>query len=200
MLSILLIRSGRTEYDCQGRIQGTLDVPLSEDGRSEVTAGITALGAQLAAQQLAEQQPPVVALYAGPCRSVQETAEIVSERLKLKVKTLDSLHNLNQGLWQGLTFDEVKSKQPKVYRQWHERPDTVCPPEGETLQEARERLKKALAKLAKKYKTGTVALVLGQPLASVLRCMFHEGELPTVCHGELAKAPLWEQLQVPAAV
>ena len=34
MLSILLVRSGRTEYDCQGRIQGTLDVPLSEDAES----------------------------------------------------------------------------------------------------------------------------------------------------------------------
>jgi broad specificity phosphatase PhoE len=191
MLSILLIRSGRTEYDCQGRIQGTLDVPLSEDGRTQVAT---------AAAELADQQASLVALYAGPCRSAQESAEILSERFKLKVKTLEGLQNLNQGLWQGLTFDEVKSKQPKVYRQWHEKPDTVCPPEGETLHEARERLKKVLAKLAKKHKTGTVAIVLGQPLASVLRCMFHEGQLPTVCQGELAKSPLWEQLLVPAAV
>lgn len=191
MLSIMLIRAGRTEYDCQGRIQGTLDVPLSEDGRREVTAG---------ASDLRDQQASIAALYAGPCRSAQETAEILAERLDLKVKTIESLHNLNQGLWQGMLFDEVKSKQPKVYRQWQEKPDTVCPPEGESLQEARARLKKALAKLAKKHKSGTVAVVLGQPLASVLRCMLHEGISLTLCQSDGVKMPLWEHLNVPAAV
>jgi broad specificity phosphatase PhoE len=188
MFSILLIRSGRTEYDCQGRIQGTLDVPLSTDGRREVEAG---------AADLLDKHAAIAALYAGPGRSSQETAEILGERLDLKVKTVDSLHNLNQGLWQGLLFDEVKTKQPKVYRQWLERPDTVCPPEGETLQEARDRLKKALAKLSKKHKTGTVALVLSQPLASVLRAMLHQGQIPAVCPTECAESPLWEQLEAP---
>lgn len=191
MLSLLLIRSGRTEYDCQGRIQGTLDVPLSEDGRLEVLAG---------ASQLIDAHTKVVALYAGPCRSAQETAEILGEQLKLKVKTIDSLHNVDQGLWQGLLFDEVKSKQPKVYRQWQEKPDTVCPPEGETLHEVRDRLKKALAKLSKKHKVGTVALVLGQPLVSVLRAMVREGSGPAVCAGECTKTPLWEELTVAVAV
>jgi probable phosphoglycerate mutase len=189
MLTILLIRSGRTEYDCLGRIQGTLDVPLSEDGRREVLS---------AASELIDQQASISALYAGPCRSAQETAEILAQQLKLKPKTIDSLHNLNQGLWQGMLFDEVKSKQPKVYRQWQERPDTVCPPEGETLQEARERLRKALSKLARKHKSGNIALVLGQPLASVLRSMLREGQSPSVCVAEGNSAPLWEPLPVSA--
>jgi broad specificity phosphatase PhoE len=191
MLSLLLIRSGRTEYDCQRRIQGMLDVPLSDDGRAEVLA---------AAADLVARQASIKALYAGPCRSAQETAELLAEQLKLKVKTLEGLHNLNQGLWQGMLFDEVKAKQPKVYRQWHEKPDSVRPPEGETLGEARERLKIALAKLAKKHKTGAVALVLGQPLANVLRCMLHDGQPPNVCDADATPTPLWEQVEVPAAV
>lgn len=191
MLTILLIRSGRTEYDSQGRIQGTLDVPLSEDGRSEVLAG---------AAELAEKNPTIAALYAGPCRSAQETAEMLAARLRLKPKTIDALQNLNQGLWQGLLFDEVKSKQPKVYRQWQEKPETVCPPEGETLQEARDRLKKALAKIVKKHRSGgTIAVVLGEPLASILRSMLNEGQAPTVCQAECAKSPLWQPLAVSVA-
>ena len=193
MSTILLIRAGRTEYDCQGRIQGTLDVPLSADGRAE---------AQAAAEQVADQVATISALYAGPCRSAQETAEILGERLKLRPKTIDSLHNLNQGLWQGMLFDEGKAKQPRVYRQWQEKPDTVCPPEGETLQEARERLKKALAKLAKKHKTGAIAVVLGRPLAGVLRAMLTDGKAPEVCpacSAASAPAPLWEPLELPPA-
>ena len=36
MLSVILIRPGSTDYDEQGRIQGTLDVPLNEQGGVEV--------------------------------------------------------------------------------------------------------------------------------------------------------------------
>ena len=36
MVQIVLIRPGSTDYDEQGRIQGTLDIPLSEQGTREV--------------------------------------------------------------------------------------------------------------------------------------------------------------------
>jgi probable phosphoglycerate mutase len=189
MLTILLIAAGRTEYDCQGRIQGTLDVPLSDDGRDEVRAG---------ADQLAGEHAEITALYVGPCRSAQETADILAERLELKPKTLEKLHNLNQGLWQGMLFDEVKAKQPKVYRQWQEKPETVCPPEGETLQEARDRLKKGLAKLTKKHKTGTIALVLAQPLAGILRGMLRQEDSEELCLAQCPGKPLWEAIPAPA--
>ena len=190
MLTILLIHAGRTEYDCQGRIQGTLDVPLSDDGRLQAVA---------AADELTLKGAAVAALYSGPCLSAQQTAEIVGDRLKLKPKTLAKLHNLNQGLWQGMLFDEVKAKQPRVFRQWQERPETVCPPEGETLSEAAERLKKALAKLTKKHKTGTIALVLAAPLASVLRSLLRAEQPPCLCQAQSASKPLWEALPAPVA-
>ncbi len=190
MLTILLIRSGTTEFDAQGRIQGTLDVPLCEDGRRQAEA--TAL-------ELAARPAPIDALYAGPCLSAQQTAEIVGERLDLKHKTLKKLHNLDQGLWQGLLFEDVKSKQPKVYRQWHDRPDTVCPPGGETVQEATERLKESLGKLTKKHKGGTIALVLAQPLAGVMRSLLHHDQPPCLCTSAPATTkPLWEPIEVVA--
>src|SRR4051812_32993469 len=172
MLTILLIRSGITEYDSQGRIQGTLDVPLCDEGCRQAVA---------MAEELAAREAPVEALYAGPCLSAQQTAEILGERLHVRPKTIKKLHNLDQGLWQGLLFDDVKSKQPKVYRQWQERPETVCPPEGETVQEASERLKRALAKITKKHKSGTIALVLARPLASVMGSLLQAGQTPCLC-------------------
>jgi probable phosphoglycerate mutase len=191
MLTILLVRSGLTEYDCQGRIQGTLDVPLSGEGRQQ---------AEATAQELAARGTLIDALYAGPCLSAQQTAEVLAATLKHKPKTLKTLHNLDQGLWQGMLFDDVKSKQPRVFRQWQERPDTVCPPEGETLREASERLKAAIAKLTKKHKSGTIALVLAQPLASVLRSMLQAGAPPTLCQSACVGKPLWEPIELAAAI
>ncbi len=189
MLTILLIRTGTTEYECQGRIQGTLDVPLSEDGRQQMEQVAEQLHGQL-----------IDALYAGPCRATQQSADILAEKLQLKTKTVDKLRNLDHGLWQGMLIDDVKIKQPKVYRQWQEHPETICPPDGETLQNTRERLQQALIKIAKKHKSGTVAMVVAEPLTSVMRHVLRDDVLGDLWRVESKKAPPWELIEVPTEV
>lgn len=189
MLRILLIRSGATEYECQRRIQGTLDVPLSEDGRQQI---------EQVAEQLRGQS--VEALYAGPCRATQQSAELLAKQLQVKTKTLDKLANLDHGLWQGMLIDDVKSKQPKVYKKWQEHPETVCPPNGETLQTARDRLQAVLAKIAKKHKSGIVAIVVAEPLASLLRNVLRDDELGDLWQVEGESLPYWELIDVPSEV
>ena len=73
-----------------------------------------------------------------------QTAEILAKALGIKLKKLDRLQNLNQGLWQGMLVEDVRHKQPKVYRQWQEQPENVCPPEGEMLSEADDRVRTAI--------------------------------------------------------
>ncbi len=186
MLNILLIRTGQTDYDSQGRIQGTIDLPLSEEGRNQI-AGL--------AEQLGEYQ--VEALFAGPGKATQQTAELVGEFLHQKVKTNKNLRNLDLGLWQGMLIADVKNNQPKVYRKWLENPEAVCPPEGETLQAAQERLQEVLNKWIKKHKEGTIALVLPEPLASVLNHLLKDAEFGNLwqccCHSR----PAWELISAP---
>jgi probable phosphoglycerate mutase len=76
-----------------------------------------------------------------------------------------------------MLVDDVKTKQPKVYRQWQEQPEMVCPPQGETLGAAKQRVQSALAKLLKKHKSDElVAVVAPEPLASVFRnALGHDG-------------------------
>jgi broad specificity phosphatase PhoE len=187
MLNILLIRAASTEYTGQGRVQGTLDVPLSEDGRRQ---------AELAAEQLSKHA--VETLQCGPCRASRQTAELIGQHLGIKPKTNDLLHNLDLGLWQGMLIEEVKTKQPKVYRQWQERPETVCPPEGETLQHAQERLLSVQAKLVKKFKTGTVAMVLIDPLASVWRSLLLDQPIGDLWQMGGDREALWESIPLTA--
>ena len=70
-----------------------------------------------------------------------------------------------------MLIEDVKRKQPKVFRQWQEQPEIVCPPEGEMLSEAHERVQAALTKMLKKHKEGTIALVIPEPLASLVQCV-----------------------------
>jgi probable phosphoglycerate mutase len=184
MTQIVLIRPGTTPFDEQGRIQGTLDIPLSQRGSAEVRK----LADDLAAFD-------IDTVYSCPCQSARETAEAVAEALSTKFKPLDRLQNVNQGLWQGRCMDEVRQTQPKVYRQWQERPETVCPPGGETLCEAWDRVEATIAKLLRKHDDETIALVVPEPMASVVRSHLVGGELSELWKAH-AGGGQWEVITV----
>lgn len=158
MVRIVLARPGSTELDEQERIKGTLDMPLSDHGNRQIVK---------TARELAAVDIQVV--YTSPCQAAFETGRAIGEFLGVKVKQLDKLQNLNQGLWQGKRIDEVRRKQPKIYRRWQDNPETVCPPEGEMLEQARDRIQSTLTKLLKKHKNGVIALVVPEPLASLIK-------------------------------
>jgi probable phosphoglycerate mutase len=185
MLRIVLIRPGATDYDDQGRIQGSLDIPLNARGIRDVEKLISPLRSQ-----------GIEVIYCSGCEPAVETGRILSEALDVKLKKLDGMCNLNHGLWQGLVIDEVKHKQPKVYRQWSEQPESVCPPEGETVAEARHRVETVLAKTLRKYKHGgVIAMVLPEPLNSIVRAALGLGNLGDLWHAGDQRGP-WDVVEV----
>ncbi len=158
MIQIVLILPGATDYDEQARILAPLDIPLSEQG---VRADQRVIG---------EVRPlKIAAIYCGPCEPAAQSATAIAEALDVKLKKLDNLRNIDHGLWQGMLIEDVKRKQPKVYRQWREQPEIICPPQGEMLRAAQERVQTALTKILKKHKEGTIALVVPDPLAGVIQ-------------------------------
>jgi broad specificity phosphatase PhoE len=160
------VRPGATDFDEQGRIKGILDLPLSESGTTEVAATVA---------QLANLAVDVV--YTGPCRSAVQTAEAIAAPGKCRVKTIDELQNLDHGLWHGKLIDELRQCQPKVYRQWQDHPESICPPGGEALGDAQERLRGAIVRILRKHRSGTVAIVVPEPAASLVRCFLDDSEL-----------------------
>ena len=80
----------------------------------------------------------------------------------------------------GPLLEEVKRKQPKVFKQWQENPETICPPEGEMLQAARDRIDFFLNKVYKKHKSGSIMVVVAEPLASLLVSVLEQSELKDI--------------------
>jgi probable phosphoglycerate mutase len=172
MLQIALIRPGSTDYDVQQRIQGSLDIPLNDRGLAEV-------------DQTAERLRGrgIEAIYAPASQPAMQTAERIAKSLSVKWKKIERLQSLRQGLWEGMLVEDVRYKQPKVYRQWQEQPEHVCPAEGEMLSEADQRVRAALTKLLRRNKNGIIGIVLPEPLLSLARRLLTGGEL-----GDLWKA------------
>lgn len=155
---LLVIRAGPTEYDVAGRIRGALAVPLAEPG----VAAARRVAADLAAS-------PPEAVYASRDVAAGEAARIVAAACGLRPRRVENLENLDQGLWQGMLVEDIRHKQPRLYRQWQDNPWAVAPPEGELLGDACHRVEAALESIVRRHRAGRVAVVVPMPLDRIVR-------------------------------
>lgn len=160
MATVVLIRAGFTDYDDQHRLVGTLDLPLNQRGVEQIRAAVNSL---------AERNIRLEAIYTSPEDPACATAHVVAEsQASAKVRELDELRNVNQGLWQGLPEADIRKRFPKLFKNCKDSPVAICPPEGETLLDACQRLARALTKAIRKH--DVFAIVAPEPLATVIRC------------------------------
>ena len=156
--SLIVIRAGATDFEVQGRIRGAVDIPLCSAGVAEAEqAAILLTGSSATALYTAEELCAV------------ETGRIVGQAMGLKPRGVARLQNLDQGLWQGMLVEEIRRKQPRLYRQWQDNPWAVAPPDGELLEEACERVEGALEKLLRRHARDRVVLIVPGPLDRIVR-------------------------------
>ena len=163
MSQVILIRPGATLYDEQNRVQGVLDIPLSERGVAKWSGWRRRSRRAWATRRW----PPCTA---APARTPIRTAEIVGKVIGVRPKRINEFRNLDQGLWQGLQIDEIKRRNTQLFRQWIEDPATICPPQGETVERAMERIKAAFRPLLRRHQDEAIGLVVGEPLARLVAC------------------------------
>ena len=165
-LKVLIVRPGCTELDDQGRISGTLDLPLSKSGVDQITK----MAAELSELSIDK-------VYAGPGAAAKQTADLLAENRKVKVKLEDDLRNLDYGLWHGKRLEELKETQPKLVKMWQDQPHSICPPDGETVDDLESRVQRFVKKLTKKYKTGAVIVVTAEPVACVVKSILENADI-----------------------
>jgi broad specificity phosphatase PhoE len=170
---VLLVRPGATEFDDQGRIKGSLDIPMSERGHQQVTS---------LTEQLAEVR--VKTIYTSPCESARETAERLALGRDVRIKTVDAFRNVDHGLWHGKLIDEVRRNHPKVYRQGQDSPTDICPPGGESIRDAKARVIKAVRKVVRKSGDDVIAIVIPDPMAWVVESLLSGTELSDLWKAE----------------
>lgn len=180
---VLLVRPGATEFDDQGRIKGSLDIPMSDRGRQQVTS---------LTEQLAEVR--VKTIFTSPCESARETAERLAQGREVRVKVIDAFRNIDHGLWHGKLIDEVRRNHPRVYRQGQDSPTDVCPPGGESIRDAQARVIKAVRKVVRKSGDDVIAIVIPDPMAWVVESLLSGKELSGLWNAE-TDSGRWELIE-----
>ena len=169
MAKVYIVRTGQTTWETQERVESTAGAPLTAQGKRTV---------QATAEQLTKER--IGAIYAGTGEAELQTAKLLAKVLDLKVRKNQDLREIDYGLWQGLTVEEIKRRQPKVLKQWNVDPSSIRPPGGETIQEARERLIAAVREIIKRRKNGPALFVLRPIAAALVRCTFEVGRIESM--------------------
>lgn len=164
-LTVHFAKSAPTDFDSQNRICGSLDLPLSPDGRSLATE---------LSEEWAVAQFDII--YSATCSAAKETAAAIVKNQKCRLKTIDCWKNLDHGLWHGKCRNEIKESAPRFYRQWQESPGTIAPPEGETFEAVKRRCQASVRKISNKWRHrhAEILIVAPDPLLQILFELFQE--------------------------
>jgi probable phosphoglycerate mutase len=137
MTTIYLVRHGKTDW-LGNRITGNIKgVHLNEIGRSQA-ARIAAYLAQFS----------IKAVFSSPMERTMETAEPLAAVKGLSISSLDFLREIDFGTLQGLG-EELASL--PIWHQFLSHPAEVLFPDGESVNEAQQRIVAGLKTLAAKY-------------------------------------------------
>jgi len=159
-IDLLLVRSGRTEWDDGGRVQGVTDLPMSESGRSALRASL---------EDVLHGRFTLSTVYCAPDEASRESARMLAEAAGAKVRVMNELGAMNLGLWEGMLETALEERYPTAWKQWQEDPESVNPPEGETFLEMEVRLLEAMSRIVEKAGSRRVAVVL-RPIEFGLAC------------------------------
>jgi probable phosphoglycerate mutase len=147
-MSVLLARHGETDWNTAKRIQGTTDIPLNDNGLKQ---------AQLLYQSLAGEKVNVSRIYCSRQKRALKTAETVSAYYKVPVQVIHGLEEMNFGIFEGHTWEEIAALYPDELDQWQSDKRYHRVPDGESCQDLLERLFLAFEQIAGEAEAATSA-------------------------------------------
>ena len=168
---VYLARHGEVLHAAEGRFFGHTDIALSPVGRAQAAA----LGEHLAGE-------PIEAVYASDLLRARESAAPLASARRTDVVAVPPLREMAMGRWEGLTFAEIREREPELCARWLADPFAMPFPEGEGIADLRARAVPALRRVVERHAGRRIAVVahggtnrvllaeaLGLPLGNIFR-------------------------------
>lgn len=159
MTTLYLVRHGQTAWNREEVFRGRADIPLNETGRKE---------ALLTGHYL--ERVKVDSLYSSPLSRAVETAEAIARYQGKEVQISHGLIDIDFGGWQGVSHEEVKERYGDLYRQWKHAPHLVRFPQGESLEDVRERALRVIDEVLPDHADETLVMVSHRVVNKTILC------------------------------
>ncbi|MFI5352573.1 MAG: histidine phosphatase family protein [Candidatus Binatales bacterium] len=113
--TLVMVRHGETEGQSSIRYYGRTDLALSDLGRAQMVAARDALQRRQGAPDLTKSIPKV---FASPLRRALEGARLIAGE-DAPIVTIDEFIEVDFGLFEGLTADEIRARYPDEFGRWN---------------------------------------------------------------------------------
>jgi phosphoserine phosphatase len=147
---IYLARHCKTTWNLEGRLQGTVDLPLATVGVEEARINVPVI-----------RKLGVHRIVCSTAQRAYQTAELYGESLELPMYITVRLYELDHGKWEGRKVSELLLDQSSGYAKWLSDPGSIAIPGGsESVQGAQQRATAAVRDVALAF-PGESLLVIG---------------------------------------
>ena len=156
-----IVRHGQTNWNILGKTQGHGNSDLTAKGIEQAT-------------ELAESivNYPIDYIYSSDLGRAVQTAQILGDKLNIKVEETEALREMGFGEWEGLLIDEIKTNYANVYTTWRNEPHLAQIPGGETLHLIKDRVDSFIQSLNEKYDDKHILLVTHSVTVRVMLLAF----------------------------
>jgi broad specificity phosphatase PhoE len=140
---IYFLRHGQTGHNAAGRIQGTLEVPINANGRTQAQRNGGVLNELISDKSRFE-------FVASPLLRTRQTMEIVRTEMGFApegYRTDERLKEIHFGAWGGMTMAEIAERDPVNYVRRQADPWNEAPPEGQCFRDFYEQVMGWLAEV-----------------------------------------------------
>jgi broad specificity phosphatase PhoE len=158
-MKICLLRHGETDWNLQGRCQGVTDLDLNETGVRQARG----VGAFLSKEK-------IDAVYSSNLKRATQTAHAISKHHGLEVKVRSDLREMDHGIFEGLTFKEIRANYPEFIGPWREQPAHLPVPGGECIADVEKRTWKGIEEIERSHPSYASVVVVSHqfPIVTVL--------------------------------
>ncbi len=195
--TLYLVRHGSIEAAGVKRYHGSMDVPLLDEGVEQMKEARGLITRYLADLSFARRQTylkdthtekettpetSLTAIYCSDLQRAVRSAEIIAEAHGIVPVKVSALREMSFGIWEGMTFSEIKETYPVEFDAWAGNPFKYSPMGGETTAEVELRVTHATETIVERHPGENIAIVahggvnriilcniLGSPLENIFR-------------------------------
>jgi alpha-ribazole phosphatase len=192
--TLYLVRHGAIEGSGVKRYHGSIDVPLSGKGIEQIRDTAEFIADRLIDSTTSKylsylreihdpkdvsgslhgekpsDPPKLSAIYCSDLQRAVKSAEIIAEPHGLTPVQVPALRERSFGIWEGMSFTEIKEKYPSEFEAWAGNPLIYSPVGGENTIEVNDRVVGALEEITGRHTGENISIVAHGGVNRIILC------------------------------
>ena len=166
MTKVIIVRHCQAEGNLKRFFQGSIDTDITYLGKKQI---------EKVAELLSKE--PIEVMYSSPKKRAFKTAEGIDSYHELPIQTDDEIVEIDAGDWEGVLLTDIEKQYPEQMDNWRNNPANFHAPNGESMAQVYERVKKALLRIVSENKDKTICIVSHGCAIKNMMCFAHGWEV-----------------------